>query len=96
MRKVRNKEIDDSETFWATFLYEENGQYNREAEDKGLFRSSFLVKCFLHIYCGPNVARVGLGAPHTRPSKGDLYRMVGAMPETIAYVVCQVSHVLPE
>ena len=91
MRKLRNKEETNSETFLTTCLYDEKEPYDPDAEDKGLFRSEFLLKCFLHLYCGPNVARSGLSAPHAKSSKGDLYGMTGATPETIAYAACQVS-----
>jgi hypothetical protein len=91
MRKIRNKEIDNGNVYWTTCFYDENGPYDPNAEEKGLFRSDFLLKCFVHLYCGPNFARMGNDAPHSRSSKGDLYRMAGATPETIAYAACQVS-----
>jgi hypothetical protein len=91
MRKLRNKEETDGDMFFSTCLYDETEAYDPDADDKGLLRSEFLLKCFIHIYCGPNVARIGLDAPHTRSSKGDQYGMAGATPETIAYAACQVS-----
>ena len=91
MRKLRNKEEINGDIFWTTCLYDEKEPYDPDAEDSSLFRSEFLLKCFLHIYCGPNVARIGLDAPHTKSSKGNLYGMAGATPETIAYAACQVS-----
>jgi hypothetical protein len=91
MRKLRNKEETNGDTFFTTCLYSEKEPYDPDAEDRGLFRSEFLLKCFLHLYCGPNVARIGLGAPQAKSSKGDLYGMAGATPETIAYAACQVS-----
>ena len=90
MRKVRDKEETNDDDTFPTCLYDEKEPHDHNAQDKGLFRSEFLFKCFAHLYCGPGVARVGLNAPNTRASKGDLYGMKSATPETIAYAACQV------
>ncbi|KIL55701.1 hypothetical protein M378DRAFT_90490, partial [Amanita muscaria Koide BX008] len=79
---------------WATFLYNKNLPYDPNEKDKGLFQGAFLVKIYIHLFCGPGVAANGLDAPITKSSKGDRIGLTSATPVTIAYAICQSYYVL--
>ncbi|KAM6488817.1 hypothetical protein JOM56_015727 [Amanita muscaria] len=94
MNRIKNS-VDILDTFdWATFLYNEKLPYEPDAQDKGLFQGTFLVKVYLHLFCGPGVATNGLTAPITKSSKGDRIGLSSATPMTIAYAISQSYYVL--
>ncbi|KIL60811.1 hypothetical protein M378DRAFT_83267 [Amanita muscaria Koide BX008] len=94
MNRIKNS-VENLDTFdWATFLYNEDLLYDPDAQDKGLFQGTFLVKVYLHLFCGPGVAANGLNAPITKTSKGDRIGLSSATPMTIAYAISQSYYVL--
>ena len=69
-------------------MYDETVPYDKNTTDNGLLKGGFILKVYIHIFNGRSIAMVGLSAPKTRPSKGDLMNMSSATPETIAYAAC--------
>ncbi|KZP19906.1 hypothetical protein FIBSPDRAFT_954973 [Athelia psychrophila] len=76
---------------WATFLYNEEEEYDAENPAQGLFRGYLLIRVAKHIFTGPSSAsksKAGAGKS-TRASNAKIHGMKRFTARTIAYVVVQ-------
>ncbi|KZP02808.1 hypothetical protein FIBSPDRAFT_864614, partial [Athelia psychrophila] len=76
---------------WATFLYNEEDDYDTEDPAKGLFQGYLVVRVAKHIWTAPSSAlksKAGAGKS-TRANNAKLHRMKRFTGRQIAYIVVQ-------
>ncbi|KIJ89513.1 hypothetical protein K443DRAFT_117882, partial [Laccaria amethystina LaAM-08-1] len=92
MTRVQDGKIKIRTKHWPSFLYNE-GEYDREERDKGLFKGYLLLRVYRHIFTSPSSA-IGKVRKGTKPSKAQIYGMKRASGRTIAYACVQTRFLL--